>query len=320
MEVFELEHNNLRAALAFFEQHDPISMLDLAARCAWFWHVRGHWQEGRRWHEAAIARVTQPVERTLWARALLCFGLLAYRCGDIDVAEESLREVLEIRRADNDLAGMPSVLINLANIASDRGDLAEARTLYSEALAAARETDDRWHAAAALNNLGEVAFDEEDYSTAESLLLEALELVKEIGNGFLQSHVESLLGRIALGQGDLAGAAGRYRSSIQLARELDYPERLMDSLGELMLLAVQLDDPEAGAYLLGARDGVRVRRGLEGTEPGAQPADAETAIRDALDADTYAERFAAGAEADEDEALAFALARIIEPAEASASR
>jgi hypothetical protein len=53
---------------------------------------------------------------------------------------------------------------------------------------------------------------------------------------------------------------------------------------------------------------------------GRRTAGAEAAICDLLDADTYAERFAAGTEADEDEVLAFALARIVEPAEASAKQ
>jgi predicted ATPase/DNA-binding SARP family transcriptional activator len=318
--VFEVDHDNLRAALGFFEQHEPVSMLDLASRCTWFWYVRGHWREGLRWLEAAFARVTQPVERELWARALNNFGALAEKMGDLGTAERSYREALEIRRADHDLEGVSVTLYNLGTIAFEREDMAGARAIYSEALELGRETGNPEDSAWPLAQLGEVALLEEDYATAEPLLLRAQELAKEIGSRYLQSNVENLLGVVALEEGDLVRAGALYRSSLQHAYELEDPDLFTAAIGELALLAAQLNDPEAGAYVLGATEGTRARRGLPLDRLGGRWARAEAAIRDRLDAETYAQQFSAGTEADEDEALAFALTRIIEPAATSVTR
>jgi hypothetical protein len=63
------------------------------------------------------------------------------------------------------------------------------------------------------------------------------------------------LGVVALEGDDVVRASALYRSSLQHAHELEDPDLFTDALGELALLAVQLDDPEAGAYVLGAHRG-----------------------------------------------------------------
>ena len=51
----EREHDNLRAALAFALRRDPQAALRLAVALWRFWLVRGHFAEGARWLDAAIA-------------------------------------------------------------------------------------------------------------------------------------------------------------------------------------------------------------------------------------------------------------------------
>ena len=74
------EHDNLRAALRRHEQA-PLpdsggAMLSLAAALRIFWHVRGHYSEGRAWLSKALQRASapeglEPGERNPQARALL---------------------------------------------------------------------------------------------------------------------------------------------------------------------------------------------------------------------------------------------------------
>jgi predicted ATPase len=54
LERVETEHNNIRAALSWYRQHDPPAALSLAASMAAFWSLRGHHTEGRQpGHHAA---------------------------------------------------------------------------------------------------------------------------------------------------------------------------------------------------------------------------------------------------------------------------
>ena len=47
LERVDAEHNNIRAALGWFRDHDPPAALRLAAAMAAFWSLRGHHTEGR---------------------------------------------------------------------------------------------------------------------------------------------------------------------------------------------------------------------------------------------------------------------------------
>ena len=47
LERVDIEHNNIRAALAWYRQHDPPAALRLAASMSAFWSLRGHHTEGR---------------------------------------------------------------------------------------------------------------------------------------------------------------------------------------------------------------------------------------------------------------------------------
>ena len=58
LEWLELEHDNLRAALARSrdEEAEGEMGLRLAGALAWFWFHRGYWSEGLRWLRVTLAR------------------------------------------------------------------------------------------------------------------------------------------------------------------------------------------------------------------------------------------------------------------------
>ena len=59
--ALEREHDNLRAALAWFEARgEARGLLRLAAALGQFWSIRGHWTEGIAWLERALAAEPRP--------------------------------------------------------------------------------------------------------------------------------------------------------------------------------------------------------------------------------------------------------------------
>ena len=48
LDLLELEHDNFRAALDWYQQEHPAAGLQLANRLTVFWSARGHFSEGRK--------------------------------------------------------------------------------------------------------------------------------------------------------------------------------------------------------------------------------------------------------------------------------
>ena len=104
--VLDIEHDNLRLALAWAQEAGDTTMsLQLAAALAWFWRVRSHLTEGRRWLGAALeppssdsptVEVAAPDHPR--ARALNGAGFFAFAQIDFDTATNQFRGALALAR------------------------------------------------------------------------------------------------------------------------------------------------------------------------------------------------------------------------------
>lgn len=75
----DVEHDNLRAALAWALGHQPLAAMRLAVALWWYWLARGLFAEGRRWLEAVLAAAPQP--SPMRSRALLALAVFDLRRG-----------------------------------------------------------------------------------------------------------------------------------------------------------------------------------------------------------------------------------------------
>ena len=155
----EAEHENLRASLEWSLADAGLNAgLRLCGALQYFWIMRGHFSEGRRWCERILANAGD--ERTPErANALNAAGLLAYRQDDFAAAHTLLEESLAIRRQVGDRKSIGVAAGNLGMVAVDEGDLAAARALHEESLAIARELGNRNGVLASLANLGIVSYE-----------------------------------------------------------------------------------------------------------------------------------------------------------------
>jgi predicted ATPase/DNA-binding CsgD family transcriptional regulator len=298
LERLELEHDNFRAALTWSlaVPDGAVEALRLAGALHWFWYLRGHFSEGRRWLEAALAASTAAGETLARAKALAGAGWLASFAGDLPTARELLgtsiaigrelrdpttvayslqslvacdlphadhallreqsAESVALFRAAGDLWGLAMALRNQGLAAIVTGQVDEADPPLAESLALARELGDTWLLARALHYAGEVARFRGDYERARALYEESLARYEDLDLRHTAAIVMHNLGYVAFHQGEPRRALSYFAEA--LARQVERDDRL--NIGHCLAgvagMVAHLGQPELGARLFGAADKV----------------------------------------------------------------
>jgi predicted ATPase/DNA-binding SARP family transcriptional activator len=210
--------------------------LRLAGALSWFWYMRGHISDGRRWLEGAIAaggRMSPhrpspgPSAR---AKALTGAGWLAWRQDEYERAAALFEEALALWRDLGDKGRLGDALDGLGLVAQFRGDYARAASIFEDSLALRRELGDRPGIARSLHRLGLAAYYRGEYSRAAALCEEGVALCRELGDksGIASSLIPSAL---------IAWRRGEYRLAAALC-------------GEIQTLCRELGDKTGLAYAL----------------------------------------------------------------------
>lgn len=259
LDRLELEHDNLRAALA--GPNGDEKRLRLASTLWWFWYVRGHPREGRRWLEEALS-YTNNAPEALRAKALNAAGNLALPQGDHTAARRFHEEGLSLRRKLGDRPGVASSLNNLGIVARFMGDHAAARSLNEESLELYRELGETGNVAKVLTNLATMIIDQGDYVAARPILEEVLSMQRELGHKGGVALALHNLGEVMRKQGEWKAARPFFQESLVLSHELSDTQGAVNSLNGLGLVAVSQGDHVEAAQILGAEAAVRAAANL----------------------------------------------------------
>jgi predicted ATPase/transcriptional regulator with XRE-family HTH domain/Tfp pilus assembly protein PilF len=267
LERLAVEHDNLRAALAWYLAANESELgLRLASALWRFWDMRGYFSEGRGRLEEFLAKSAAPkaLPTALRARALDGAGVLAWSQGDYGAARTHHAAALAVEQALGNKQGIARSLNNLGRVAWNQGDYTAARALYEESLALRREVGDRRGIARSLNNLGNVTWHQGDYAAAQALYTESLVILRELGDKRNIAQALNNLGAVAFGLGDYAAARDLYAESLVIRRELGEKRGIAASLNNLGNVALHLKDGAARALY---EESLAIRREL-GDKPG----------------------------------------------------
>lgn len=251
-EEFELEHENLRAALDWLiETQNAEWGLRLGTAMFRFWETKEHLSEGRSRLQKLLQLPGAALATTGRTRALFAAGVLTGGQGDYESANRLIQESLEIARSLQDKQGVAVCLNGLAVHARDGGDFSTARSLLEEALALWREVGNPAVVARFLSNLANVIKLQGDYSQARSLYEECLSIFRELGDTTGVAWSLNYLGDVARSQGDLPAARSLYEQSLATFRELGDLWGMAASLADLGNLARDQGDGSAAQRLYG---------------------------------------------------------------------
>jgi predicted ATPase/class 3 adenylate cyclase len=207
LDRLELEHDNLRAALAHAIATGMATIALRLISALWrFWHLHGHLGEGRRWAEE-IVRLPGAAPRTADRfEGLTALGGLAYWQEDVPAFRAAYEESLEIARELGDPVREAEAIYNLSFAPAMEGDLADAVQLVEQARLRFEELGIRRGVGDTLWFLAIVARLHGDLDGSRAISEEGLRIHAELGDRFGRTVGLYALARTALEQGDLETA------------------------------------------------------------------------------------------------------------------
>ena len=253
LDRLESEHDNLRAALAWCGTAGGPAAdgLRLAATLGWFWRLRGHLSEGRRWLSVLMDATPSGQDGPTRADALRWAGLMAMDQADYPAAQALQEEALAIYRTVRDRLGIARMLNNLGLVAIEQADHSAAQCLLEEAMVKRRELGDLQGVSLGLNNLGVVAQLLGQHSKAQALYEEALAIQRSLGDRGMHANLTHNLGSALCLQGDHSQGKAKLKEALAVRAELSYRGGIVDSLDEFAVLAWLQDQPARAACLWG---------------------------------------------------------------------
>ncbi len=221
IKVFELEHDNFRAALAWLTKTGDVDWgLRLGAALFQFWETKEHLSEGRDVLVKLLSLEGSGARSITRARALFAAGVLAGELGDYPGAQALGKESLEIARELDDMRAVGIALNALAVHSRNLGDLEGARAMLEESLAVWRGLGDGVVVARSVSNLANMVCLQGQFDLARSLYKECLAMFADLGDRAGMAWSLNYEGDVAHQQGDDAAAHALYQQGLAIFREV----------------------------------------------------------------------------------------------------
>jgi predicted ATPase/DNA-binding CsgD family transcriptional regulator/tetratricopeptide (TPR) repeat protein len=255
LERVDTEHNNIRAALSWYRQHDPPVGLRLAASMSAFWSLRGHHTEGRQRLGDLLMLVPDPSLARV--SALNGAAWLAIDQGDYAHGAEMLDEGIGLSRELGDPVGEAIATVYLGRCTMSRGQVTQGAPDVERAFALVNEAGD-------VAAIAFVTF----YSALVALLTGRLEAAcglfersgaaaAELGLAPLSARARLMLGYPLLDLGELSAARVALAEGFQMSTEVGDRWFVQLGLGAFAGLAAKTGRPRLALRLAGAAEAYR---------------------------------------------------------------
>lgn len=258
---FELEHDNIRAALDFvLEDGGDLELGRKIAGGAWrFWAYRGHIAEGRQ-YLLRLDRASAGTEPTAsWAKLREGVSWISMMVGDLTTAIMFGQAGLEIARAVGERRTVANVLNCLGAACHGEGFPDRAMDYFEESLALRRDLGDQTQIAATLNNMGECHRMRGDMAAARAQYAECMRIMEGLGDVLLSALAMNNMAWADIAEGDAASAARWLRRAAAMKTALGAQTELPHCLETAGAIAVMNKKLERAARLFAAARVARQR-------------------------------------------------------------
>jgi len=265
LEQVDAEHNNIRAALSWYRQHDPPAALRLAASMSAFWSLRGHHTEGRQRLGELLGLVSS--SSVVRVSALNGASWLAIDQGDYARAADMLGESIGLSQALGDTVGEAIATVYLGRCTMSAGRIAEGAPDVERAVALVSQTAD-----------GPATVFVTFYSALVAMLTGRLEAAcdlfarcgtraAELDLAPLGARCRLMLGYPLLDLGELSAARTALAEGFQMSADVGDRWFVQLGLGAFAGLAAKTGRPRLALRLAGAAETYRDRNEFTMPEP-----------------------------------------------------
>ena len=262
---FELDHNNIRAALQLFlDTHDTLGAADLGSTTQLYWSQRGYFNEGRQWLAQIWAQkpdlVLEPEQAVRWSVIAESLGWLADEQSDLETARQFNEHSLCLATIANNRHRIMVALNGLGNAYAGLEDFGKAQATYLDCLEIARELNMLDKIAAIYSNLGNVCFHLNDRQGAYDYFQQSLDIRRHSGDSI---GLTTSLMNLAIA----AGRVGRENEQDQLFAEALNLARANKLMVKVMRICInqtysKLRRNDFEAALMLWREGMQLNRSI----------------------------------------------------------
>lgn len=268
LERVETEHNNIRAALGWYREHDPRAALRLAASMSAFWSLRGHHTEGRQRLGELLSLVPEPSAAR--GSALNGAAWLAIDRGDYVDAAAMLGQSIELSRALGDTAGEAIATVYLGRCQMSRRDIAGGAPHVERAVALVSQTGDGPATAFVTFYSGLVALLTGQLEAACGLFDRCAAMAAALDLEPLSARARQMLGFPLLDLGELAAARAALAEGFPVCMDVGDRWIVQIGLAGFAGLAAKTGRPRLALRLAGAGDAYRDANEFSMPEPIAE--------------------------------------------------
>lgn len=289
----ELEHDNMRSALRWAEATKDLELgVGLTGALASFWIFRGHFREGRRWHEIWLERIPEEMA-TVRAASLARCGWLAVLQGDVTAARSILNNALDTARASQAEVHVASAMLAMGFVDLQLDSHDSAISWTTQALERYRELEDfadeaPFFVGLALAHLGQIHVNRREARVAREHIEQAIGIQRSLGFVWGLGDALRLLGHVDRQLGDHNAAREHYREAMVLGRNVHDPRMMSETVAGVAALLIAKREFEHAARLFGVV--AAMRRSIGTLESGWGPAEYEqniALVREALAPDAF---------------------------------
>jgi predicted ATPase/class 3 adenylate cyclase len=274
-------------------------------------HGDGDWKSGLEASQQAVALYRQLGDPAGLGFALASLGTMQALQGDLDSAEISLNQAIELgQQYDNKLVLCMALGVISKNVFLPQEKLGQARASAEESIRNAREIGMAWAAGIGGILVAEISAREGQWDEARRLGLQSLALSLEIQEPTLQGEANTMLGDLELQAGDPLKARAYHRDGLLIHQQAGQAALVAHELESFAYIAREQNQPQRAARLLGAAEAVQDH--LATSASGVMRLQDEyqktiTWLQAALDESLLAACWSQGCAMTRDEAISYAL-------------